>query len=68
MYGRGNIADSAIISAIVSAALRGVEVDIVLPKHSNLPYMQWAAFGKSGRYSITGAGFGSFPGHSTIPN
>jgi len=38
--------DSAIISAILSAALRGVEIDIVLPAHSNLPYVQWATFGQ----------------------
>jgi cardiolipin synthase len=36
----------AIISALVAAALRGVEVDIVLPETSNLPYIQWAVFGQ----------------------
>jgi len=38
--------DAAIISALDAAALRGVEVDIVIPEHSNLPYVQWAIFGQ----------------------
>jgi len=38
--------DPAIISAIISAALRGVEIDIVIPQNCNLPYVQWAAFGQ----------------------
>lgn len=36
--------DPAIISALDAAALRGVEVDIVLPEQSNLPFIQWAVF------------------------
>ena len=36
--------DAAIISALDAAALRGVEVDILLPQRCNLPYVQWAAF------------------------
>ncbi|HUB68113.1 MAG TPA: phospholipase D-like domain-containing protein [Candidatus Methylacidiphilales bacterium] len=38
--------DPAIISALDAAALRGVEVDIILPEHSNLPFIHWAAFGQ----------------------
>jgi len=38
--------DLAMISALDAAALRGVEVDIVLPEHSNLPYVHWATFGQ----------------------
>ncbi|MGV3771477.1 MAG: cardiolipin synthase [Verrucomicrobiales bacterium] len=34
--------DSSIIAALNVAAMRGVEVDIVLPSKNNLPYMQWA--------------------------
>jgi cardiolipin synthase len=32
----------AILSALQTAALRGVDVDVVLPRHSNLPYVDWA--------------------------
>jgi len=38
--------DASIISALDAAALRGVEVDIVLPEHSNLPWVRWAVFGQ----------------------
>ena len=38
--------DPAIISALDAAALRGVEIDIVLPEQSNLPFVQRAAFGQ----------------------
>ena len=31
-----------LIAALQNAALRGVEVDILLPAKNNLPYMQWA--------------------------
>jgi cardiolipin synthase len=40
------VPDPAIISAVVGAALRGVDVDIVLPEHSNLPFVHWATFGQ----------------------
>jgi cardiolipin synthase len=36
--------DSAMISALNLAAMRGVEVDIILPEESNLPYVHWATF------------------------
>jgi cardiolipin synthase len=34
--------DSALITALNVAALRGVQVDILLPERSNLPVVQWA--------------------------
>src|SRR6476620_11945381 len=38
--------DTGIISALNAAAMRGVEVDILLPERSNLPYVHWATFGQ----------------------
>jgi cardiolipin synthase len=38
--------DAGIVSALNAAALRGVEVDILLPEHSNLAYLHWATFGQ----------------------
>ena len=35
--------DSALITALNVAALRGVEVDIILPQKGNLPVVQWAS-------------------------
>jgi cardiolipin synthase len=35
--------DPAVISALNLAAMRGVEVDILLPSRSNLPFVQWAS-------------------------
>jgi cardiolipin synthase len=35
--------DGALISALNLAALRGVEVDIVLPAKGNLPFVDWAS-------------------------
>jgi cardiolipin synthase len=40
------IPDSALISALGAAALRGVDVDIVLPETSDLPHVHWATFGQ----------------------
>jgi cardiolipin synthase len=40
------IPDSALISALNAAALRGVEVDILLPGRSDLPHVDWAARGQ----------------------
>jgi cardiolipin synthase len=37
------IPDAALVSALNAAALRGVEVDIVLPERSDLPHVHWAA-------------------------
>ncbi len=36
--------DRTLISALNLAALRGVEVDIILPRQSNLPFVHWATF------------------------
>jgi cardiolipin synthase len=35
--------DASLISALNVAALRGVEVDILLPSSSNLPFVHWAS-------------------------
>jgi cardiolipin synthase len=40
------IPDGALISDLNAAALRGVQVDIVLPATSDLPHVHWAAFGQ----------------------
>jgi cardiolipin synthase A/B len=40
------IPDGALITALNAAALRGIEVDIVLPATSDLPHVHWAAFGQ----------------------
>jgi cardiolipin synthase len=36
------IPDRVILAGLVTAALRGVDVDILLPARSNLPFFQWA--------------------------
>ena len=38
--------DPGIISALNAAAMRGVQVDILLPGRSNLAYVHWATFGQ----------------------
>ncbi len=38
--------DHALASALGAAALRGVDVDILLPARSDLPHVQWAVFGQ----------------------
>ena len=40
------IPDGALITALNAAALRGIEVDIVLPATSDLPHVHWATFGQ----------------------
>jgi cardiolipin synthase len=35
--------DTALVSALNLASLRGVRVDIILPSKSNLPYVHWAS-------------------------
>jgi cardiolipin synthase len=40
------IPDSGLISAINAASLRGVDVDILTPEETDLPHVQWAAFGQ----------------------
>ena len=37
--------ESAIATAFNLAAMRGVQVDIVVPEHGNLPVVQWAMWG-----------------------
>lgn len=37
------IPDATIIAALNLAAMRGVQVDILLPEHSNLPFVDWAS-------------------------
>lgn len=36
--------EPSLISAINTATLRGVKIDIILPNKNNLPFMQWAIF------------------------
>ena len=40
------VPDQSLISALNAAAMRGVEVDIVIPATSDLPHVHWAAFGQ----------------------
>ena len=40
------IPDQALITALDAAALRGVEVDIVIPEDTDLPHVRWAMFGQ----------------------
>jgi cardiolipin synthase len=40
------IPDGTLISCLNAAALRGVEVDILLPEESDLPHVRWAIFGQ----------------------
>ncbi|MEX0871580.1 MAG: phospholipase D-like domain-containing protein, partial [Aquisalimonadaceae bacterium] len=34
--------DATLMSALIMASLRGVRVDVVVPAHSNLPFVSWA--------------------------
>jgi cardiolipin synthase len=38
--------DESLTAALNTAALRGVDVDIILPEKSNLPFVHWATFGQ----------------------
>jgi cardiolipin synthase A/B len=40
------VPDGALITALDVAAMRGIEVDIVLPATSDLPHVHWAAWGQ----------------------
>jgi cardiolipin synthase len=40
------VPDGTLITALDVAAMRGVEVDIVLPSESDLPHVHWAAWGQ----------------------
>ncbi|MEA3465528.1 MAG: cardiolipin synthase [Thermodesulfobacteriota bacterium] len=39
------IPDRMVVAALNAAALRGVEVEIILPQKNNLPYVHWASRG-----------------------
>lgn len=39
------IPDRVLVSALIAAQLRGVNVEIVLPQKNNLPYVHWASRG-----------------------
>jgi len=39
------IPDRPLISALITAALRGVDITLVLPEKNNLPYVHWASRG-----------------------
>jgi cardiolipin synthase A/B len=40
------VPDSALITALDVAAMRGIEVDIVLPSVTDIPHVKWAAWGQ----------------------
>jgi cardiolipin synthase len=40
------IPDQTLVAELNAAALRGVEVDIVIPEHSDLRHVHWAMFGQ----------------------
>jgi cardiolipin synthase len=40
------IPEQSLISALDAAALRGVEVDIVIPESTDLPHVHWAMYGQ----------------------
>lgn len=40
------IPDGSLITALNAAAMRGVDVDIVIPERSDLPHVHWATFGQ----------------------
>jgi cardiolipin synthase A/B len=40
------VPDGSLITALDVAAMRGIEVDIVLPSTSDLPHVHWAAWGQ----------------------
>lgn len=39
--------EAELLTALSTAALRGVQVDLVLPARNNLPYMSWAAMAEA---------------------
>ena len=56
------VPDSALITALDVAAMRGVEVDIILPAVSDLPHVHWAAFGQLWQVLEHGCRVWSSPG------
>lgn len=61
--------DSTLATALLVAAMRGVTVDVVIPAHSNLPYVDWAAWPRFGEMVAAGCrlwlGAGAFD-HSKL--
>jgi len=56
------VPDGALITALDVAAMRGVEVDILLPSQSDLPHVHWAAFGQLWQVLERGCRVWSSPG------
>jgi cardiolipin synthase len=56
------VPESALITALNVAAMRGVEVDILLPSESDLPHVHWAAFGQLWQVLERGCRVWSSPG------
>jgi len=56
------VPDGALITALDVAAMRGVEVDIVLPARSDLPHVHWAAWGQLWQVLERGCRIWSSPG------
>jgi len=56
------VPDGALITALDVAAMRGIEVDIVLPAKSDLPHVHWAAWGQLWQVLERGCRVWSSPG------
>ena len=56
------VPDGALITALDVAAMRGIEVDILLPSTSDLPHVHWAAFGQLWQVLERGCRVWSSPG------
>jgi cardiolipin synthase len=56
------VPDSALITSLDVAAMRGIEVDIVLPSASDLPHVRWAAWGQLWQVLERGCRVWSSPG------
>jgi cardiolipin synthase len=56
------VPDGSLITALDVAAMRGVEVDILLPSTSDLPHVHWAAWGQLWQVLERGCRVWSSPG------
>jgi len=56
------VPDSSLITALDVAAMRGVDVDILLPARSDLPHVHWAAWGQLWQVLERGCHVWSSPG------
>jgi cardiolipin synthase len=56
------VPDGSLITALDVAAMRGVEVDILLPSESDLPHVHWAAWGQLWQVLERGCRVWSSPG------